>query len=133
MAQDVLKGGREGRFYRGNLHCHSNRSDGLVEPEEVVGAYRESGYDFLCLSGHFEEEYGWQVVDTRRFCDGDFVTIPGAELTSAPWDDRNYYWVVASGLPLDFAPPPVDGHAEAIRRARDAGRIVPAEAPAVEP
>jgi hypothetical protein len=25
----------------------SNRSDGLVDPEEVVGAYREAGYDFI--------------------------------------------------------------------------------------
>jgi hypothetical protein len=48
MARDLLKNG-EGRFFRGNLHCHSNRSDGLWEPEEVVGAYRDAGYDFVCL------------------------------------------------------------------------------------
>ena len=47
MARDLLKGGEGGRFFRGNLHCHSKRSDGLVEPEEVVAAYREAGYDLF--------------------------------------------------------------------------------------
>jgi hypothetical protein len=28
MGQDLLRQG-EGRFFRGNLHCHSDRSDGL--------------------------------------------------------------------------------------------------------
>jgi hypothetical protein len=61
MAHDLLKGGKEqGRFSRGNLHCHSNRSDGLVDPEDVAAAYREAGYDFICLSDHYEAEYGWR-------------------------------------------------------------------------
>jgi len=121
---DLLKGGEGGRFFRGNLHCHSNRSDGLVEPEEVVGAYRGAGYDFLCLSDHFEAEYGWQVTDTRSFRDEDFTTIVGAELSSAPWGERDCYWVTAAGLPADFAAPPADDHAEAIARAAECGAFV---------
>ena len=69
MVRDLLKDGEAGRFFRGNLHCHSNRSDGLVDPEEAVGAYREAGYDFICLSDHFEAEYGWQITDTRSLRD----------------------------------------------------------------
>jgi hypothetical protein len=124
VAQDLLRDGVEGRFFRGNLHCHSNRSDGLREPEEVVGAYREAGYDFLCLSDHFEEEYGWRVTDTRPLRDEGFTTILGAELSSAPWEQRDCYWVTAAGLPPDFGAPPVDDHAEAIRRAADLGAFV---------
>ena len=90
MAQDLLKGG-EGRFFRGNLHRHSNRSDGLVEPEDVAAAYRDAEYDFICLSDHFEAEYGWQVTDTRHLRDKRFTTIVGAELSSAPWTERNTY------------------------------------------
>ena len=52
MTLDLLKVG-EGRFYRGNLHCHSNLSDGRWSPEDVIGAYRDAGYDFICLSDHF--------------------------------------------------------------------------------
>jgi hypothetical protein len=119
VARDVLKGAKVGRFFRGNLHCHSSRSDGLLGPEELVAAYRDAGYDFLCLSDHFEEEYGWRVTDTRALRDENFTTILGAELSSAPWEERNAYWVTAAGLPPDFGAPPADDHAEAIRRAAD--------------
>ncbi len=124
MARDLLRDGEEGRFYRGNLHCHSTRSDGLLEPEAVVNAYRDAGYDFVCLSDHFEEEYGWRVTDTRHLRDEGFTTIVGAELSSARWEDRHAYWVTAAGLPLDFEAPPADDHAEAIRRAGDLGAFV---------
>lgn len=119
MTQDLLRGGEEGRFFRGNLHCHSNRSDGLLEPEAVVGAYRDAGYDFVCLSDHFEAEYGWRVTDTRSLRDENFTTILGAELSSAAWTERNAYWVTAAGLPVDFEAPPEDDHAEAIERSAD--------------
>jgi hypothetical protein len=123
MAQDLLKNG-EGRFFRGNLHCHSNLSDGLRDPEYVVGVYRDAGYDFLCLSDHFEAEYGWRMTDTRSFRAEGFATIVGAELSSGPWEERHTYWVSAAGLPVDFEAPPADDHAEAIRRAGDAGAFV---------
>jgi hypothetical protein len=124
VAQNLLKDGEEGRFFRGNLHCHSNRSDGLLEPEEVVDAYREAGYDFLCLSDHFEEEYGWRITDTRSLRDDNFTTVLGAELSSASWEQRDCYWVTAAGLPPDFGAPPPDDHAGAIRRAADLGAFV---------
>ena len=54
MAQDLPRDGVEGGLFRCNLHCHSNRSDGLRSPEEFVGTYRAAGYDFVCLSDHFE-------------------------------------------------------------------------------
>jgi hypothetical protein len=124
VTQDLLRDGVEGRFFRGNLHCHSNRSDGLRSPEEVVGAYRDAGYDFVCLSDHFEAEHGWRITDTRHLHDENFTTILGAELSSAPWEQRDCYWVAAAGLPADFAAPLAGDHAEAIRRARDVGAFL---------
>jgi hypothetical protein len=123
MAQDLLRSG-EGRFWRGNLHCHSSRSDGLREPEEAVAAYREAGYHFIALSDHFEERWGWQVTDTRHLRDADFTTILAAELSSGPWTERTAYWISAVGLPLDFEAPPPGDPAEAIRRARAAGAFI---------
>jgi histidinol phosphatase-like PHP family hydrolase len=122
MARDLLKRGR-GRFFRGNLHCHSDKSDGHRAPDEVVAAYRDAGYDFIVLSDHFEEEYDWQLTDTSALRDERFTTILGAELSSGSWDQPDTYWVVAAGLPADF-PPPRHEHAEAIRRARDEGAFV---------
>ena len=63
--RDLLTGGLPGRFFRGNLHCHSDRSDGALPPAEVVRAYREAGYDFVAITDHFEERFGWPVTDTR--------------------------------------------------------------------
>lgn len=122
MAHDLLKGGA-GRFFRGNLHCHSNRSDGLWAPDRVAETYRDAGYDFIMLSDHFEAEYGWRVTDTRELRDERFTTIIGAELSSAAWSEREVYWVTAAGLPLDFAPPAGD-QAEAIVRAAACGAFV---------
>jgi hypothetical protein len=123
VARDLLRSG-EGRFWRGNLHCHSDRSDGLCTPREVASAYRDAGYDFIALSDHFEERYGWRVTDTRDLRASDFSTIPAAELSSGPWSERTAYWVSAVGLPLEFDPPPTEDPAEAIRRAHDVGAFL---------
>jgi hypothetical protein len=109
---------------RGNLHCHSDRSDGEASPEAVARAYRDTGYDFILLSDHFEERYGWQVTDTRPLRTPSFTTIIGAELSSAAWDERNTYWVTAAGLPLDFEPPLPGEHSEAIARAHEGGAFL---------
>jgi hypothetical protein len=96
---------RPGRFYRGNIHTHSTRSDGMKSIEEVVAAYRDHGYDFLSLTDHFLERYDYPVVDTRPFRTDSFTTIVGAEL-HAPMTEAGDRWhIVAVGLPLDFAPP----------------------------
>jgi predicted metal-dependent phosphoesterase TrpH len=102
--------------FRGNLHMHSDRSDGVVPPEQVLASYRAAGYDFVVLTDHFEERWGWQVTDTSAARDDGFTTLLGAELSSADWDDEDVYWVNAIGLPGDFA-----GGDDAIRRAFDAG------------
>jgi hypothetical protein len=90
----------------------------------VASAYRNAGYDFICLSDHFEAEYGWRITDTRPLRDENFTTILGAELSSAPWEERDCYWVTAAGIPLDFEAPSADDHAEAIRRAGNLGAFV---------
>jgi hypothetical protein len=123
MTQDLIKR-RNGRFFRGNLHCHSDLSDGRRSPTAVVTAYREAGYDFIALSNHFEAEYGWRVTDTRAMRGEPFTTILGAELSSGPWDEHDTYWVTAVGLPLAFEPPPRTDHAEAIQRGSDLGAFV---------
>ncbi|MCC6792855.1 MAG: hypothetical protein IT336_14285, partial [Thermomicrobiales bacterium] len=46
---------KPGRFWKGNLHTHSTRSDGKLTPAEVIAAYQARGYDFLALADHFLE------------------------------------------------------------------------------
>lgn len=93
-----------GQFYRGNIHTHSTLSDGLLEPIEVVNAYKDAGYDFLMLSEHFVKVFDWPIADTRAFRSDDFTTLIGVEL-HAPDNSVGEWWhIVAAGLPLDFAP-----------------------------
>jgi hypothetical protein len=114
----------EGRFFRGNLHCHSDRSDGTLSPEELTHRYRTAGYDFVAITDHFEERFGWPVTDTRPLRTDGFTTLVGAELSSADWSDPDVCWVAALGLAPDFAPPRAGDHAEAIARAAASGAFV---------
>jgi hypothetical protein len=93
-----------GRFWRGNLHTHSTRSDGVIEPVEVCRRYRAEGYDFLALTDHFVGCYGYPIVDTLPFRSDGFTTILGAELHSGSMENGELWHLLAVGLPADFAP-----------------------------
>lgn len=41
-----------GNWYKGNLHMHTTRSDGHLDPKEAVERYRRQGYDFVALTDH---------------------------------------------------------------------------------
>lgn len=91
-----------GRFYKGNLHMHSTRSDGGRDPACVCALYRDAGYDFVSLTDHFLEKYDFPVTDTAGFRTGAFTTLIGAEL-HAPATSLGELWhILANGLPLDF-------------------------------
>jgi hypothetical protein len=87
--QELIKRSK-GRYFRGNLHCHSDLSDGKRTPADVVAAYHDAGYDFIVLSDHFEGEYGWRVTDTRAMRAEGLTTILAAELSSGPWNERKH-------------------------------------------
>ena len=95
---------KAGRFYRGNLHTHSDRSDGTRSPDAVVAYYRDRGDDFLVITDHFQEQYGFPITDTRPYRTPRFTTLLGAELTGPRPAGGPDIDVVAIGLPLDFAP-----------------------------
>ncbi|HLJ56403.1 MAG TPA: CehA/McbA family metallohydrolase [Chthonomonadaceae bacterium] len=120
-----------GRFFRGNLHTHSTRSDGHTSPEEVCGFYRQSGYDFLALTDHFLERYDFPITDTRPYRTDGFTTILGAELHTGKTEFGQLWHILAVGLPLDFAPyPPGETAPEVCARALAAGAFVAAAHPA---
>ena len=93
-----------GRFWRGNLHTHSTRSDGVLDPAEVCRRYRAMGYDFLALTDHFIGAYGYPIVDTVPFRDAGFTTILGAEVHSGAMANGELWHILAVGLPSGFAP-----------------------------
>lgn len=122
-----------GRFWRGNLHTHSTRSDGALEPDEVCRRYHAEGYDFIALTDHFLGRYGFPIVDTTPFRHEGFTTLLGAELHSGAMQNGELWHILAVGLPADFAPPnardflPLNAQEtgpQIAARARDAGAFV---------
>ncbi|MCY1126284.1 CehA/McbA family metallohydrolase [Frigidibacter sp. RF13] len=122
-----------GRFFRGNLHTHSTRSDGVLSPEEVCRRYRAEGYDFMALTDHLVGAFKYPMVDTRDFRTRDFTTLIGAELHAGSMQNGEVWHILAVGLPFDFTPPDqpwFDAHdgsesaAALATRARNAGAFV---------
>jgi hypothetical protein len=122
-----------GKFYRGNLHTHSTRSDGVLDPKEVCRRYHAEGYDFISLTDHFVGLFDYPITDTQDCNTTHFTTISGAELHSGAMENGNIWHLVAIGLPAGFTPPeaphfkPVKGSetgADIAKRARDAGAFV---------
>ncbi|MCF6305956.1 MAG: CehA/McbA family metallohydrolase [Rhodobacteraceae bacterium] len=123
----------KGSFYRGNLHTHSTRSDGVLSPKEVCRRYQAEGYDFISLTDHFVGLFDYPITDTADCRNENFTTIIGAELHTGTMENGHLWHLVAVGLPLDFTPPdapnfrPVMGSESAAsiaQRARDAGAYV---------
>ena len=114
-----------GTFRRGNIHTHSTRSDGALTADAVAAAYAAKGYDFLCLSDHFVEKFGWPIVDPAGVDAAGLTLIPGAEI-HAPANSHGEAWhVLACGLPLDFRRPTPDERMEDLAaRAASAGAFV---------
>lgn len=93
-----------GRFWRGNLHTHSTRSDGVLPPEEVCSRYAAEGYDFMALTDHFVGRYDYPITDTRAYRSNRFTTLLGAELHSGALSNGELWHILAVGLPDDFTP-----------------------------
>jgi hypothetical protein len=102
---DISPFSLRGRFWRGNLHTHSNLSDGALPLDGAVAAYKEAGYDFVQMSEHFISHYRWPMADTRKFRSNSFTTLLGAELHAMATGVGELWHILAVGLPLDFEPP----------------------------
>ena len=60
-------------YYKGNMHCHSNLSDGKLTPFELKEKYKSNGYNFLAITDH-------EFVKSHSYLDDeDFLTITSSE------------------------------------------------------
>jgi hypothetical protein len=122
---------KPGRFFRGNLHTHSTRSDGTKSPEAVCRFYREMGYHFLAITDHFMERFGYPITDTSLSWGDDFITLLGAELHAGQTEIGELWHILAVGLPSDFARNlPGESGPQIAQRALDVGAFVAAAHPA---
>src|SRR5690606_7954839 len=110
---------------------HSTESDGRETPEAVCAYYRAMGYDFLAITDHFLDTYGYPLTDTRDLRAPGFTTLIGAELHAGQTLTGELWHILAVGLPLDFGRP-TDGETgpQIAARALEAGAYVAAAHPA---
>jgi hypothetical protein len=68
-------------FQKGNVHAHTNRSDGDSRPEEVIAWYRSHGYQFLAVTDHNKRsrpaEYAWLQDEHFRLLPGEEISMTG--------------------------------------------------------
>ena len=65
-----------GQWYKGNTHTHSLTSDGNYPYNEVIGFYKNRGYNFLSMTKH-DIYTGYQ-----EFNNSNFIIIPGMEIAA---------------------------------------------------
>jgi hypothetical protein len=123
--------GQPGRFWRGNLHAHSTVSDGGLSPAAIRDLYRAAGYDFVAITDHFLDAFGYPLTDITADDGPDFVSIPSAELHAGKIEAGEHWHLLGIGLPAGFAPPSADETGPTLAgRALAAGAFVAAAHPA---
>lgn len=95
---------KPGAWYKGNIHSHSTRSDGLLAPADVARAYRERHYHFIALTDHFLPRYGYPITDTSPYRDASFTTLLAAEMHVMGLQNGIIWDLLAIGLPPGFDP-----------------------------
>ena len=75
----------KGQFYKANLHCHSNLSDGALSPKEIKALYLEHGYSIVAFTDHDI------FIPHPELCDESFLALNGFEVEiteqGKPWPE----------------------------------------------
>jgi hypothetical protein len=71
-----------GYWFKGNVHTHSQRSDGDSTPDQVAAWYRDHDYDFLVLTDH-NVLAPTGSLNARYGADHQFLVLQGEEVTDS--------------------------------------------------
>lgn len=103
-----------GKWYAGVTHSHTNRSDGINTPENLVKEAEKAGLDFIMITDH------------NRFCEviphsTKTLVIPGTELTKQ--GGHTNIWGVQYPID-DFECPDYDEWERKIAMAKEKGAVI---------
>ncbi|MBO7187312.1 MAG: hypothetical protein J6V68_02840 [Clostridia bacterium] len=65
---------KTGKFYKANLHCHSNISDGKLTPNELKELYKSLGYSIVAFTDHDV------FIPHNDLTDENFLALNGFEV-----------------------------------------------------
>src|SRR3989339_807804 len=94
-----------GSWYKGNVHIHSNDSDGGKNFEELAEMYANAGYSFLFRTDHWVCSNALQEKDTYPVLWLDGVEIDGIDFTAedimlSVWDSLKVFPVKRVSRPV---------------------------------
>ena len=81
-------------WFKGNLHTHTNKSDGDESPEKVCEWFENHDYDFLVLSDHNH----LTLLDYQNTGKSNLLMIPGEEVTAFASSNRAPVHIGAIGI-----------------------------------
>ena len=79
-----------GAFYKANLHCHTNLSDGHLSPAEVKKIYMDEGYSIVAYTDHDI------LIPHPELKEENFLPLNGMELEVNEKDDDTPYKFIKS-------------------------------------
>ena len=83
----------KGNWYKGNIHVHTNVSDGKLSPEEVVNCYRKNRYKFLAITDHSK------AIEVASLSSSNFLAFAGTEIQPIDKPEiGSHYHLVILGL-----------------------------------
>ncbi len=74
----------KGNFYKANLHCHTNISDGKLSPEEIKAHYMKNGYSVVAFTDHDV------MVPHPELREEGFLPLNGYEVQLDRWHSKDY-------------------------------------------
>ncbi len=68
------------RPYKGDMHMHTNKSDGVESPAYVAASCRKIGLDYIAITDHHTIEPSREVIKTFENANIDLRLYPGEEV-----------------------------------------------------
>ena len=82
-----------GKWFKGNLHLHTTRSDGRLNLAEASAYYAEHGYDFISITDHRVPFIGAELGDQLPI-----MILDGIELAGKDYQGSYYHVVCIGGV-----------------------------------
>lgn len=73
-----------GKFYKANLHCHTNVSDAALSPEEIKKIYMEKGYSIVAYTDHNT------LIPHPELAEENFLPLNGLEYDINSPEPKSY-------------------------------------------
>ena len=80
-----------GKWFKGNLHMHTSRSDGRLNLAEASAYYAERGYDFIAITDHRVPFIGADLSDELPIMILDGIELDGQD------EQGSFYHVISIG------------------------------------